>query len=69
MLIIRKYENKGLHYAHFESERRKNFRRLDMERKMRRRLERIARAEEEKGNKIWIGFGRLKIGEIWWRWL
>lgn len=39
------------------------------ERKMRRRLERIARAEEEKGNKVWIGYGRLKIGEIWWRWL
>lgn len=38
------------------------------ERKMRWSLEKIARAEEEKGIRVWIGYGRIRIGESWWRW-
>ena len=38
------------------------------ERKMRWRLKKIARTEEEKGNRVWLGYGRIRIGESWWRW-
>lgn len=38
------------------------------ERKMRWRLEEIARNEERKGGKVGIGYGKIKIGEQWWKW-
>lgn len=38
------------------------------ERRMRWRLEEIARREERKGEKVWIGYGRIRIGEQWWKW-
>ena len=38
------------------------------ERKMRWRLEEIARMEEEKGNRVRIGYGRIRINDRWWRW-
>lgn len=22
-----------------------------------------------KGNRVWIGYGKIKIGEKWWRWM
>ncbi|XP_036148383.1 golgin subfamily A member 6-like protein 7 [Monomorium pharaonis] len=37
------------------------------ERKMRWRLERIARVEE-KGMKVWLGYRRIRIGDSWWKW-
>ncbi|KMQ92891.1 hypothetical protein RF55_7067 [Lasius niger] len=36
------------------------------ERKMRWRLEEIAREEERSGRRVWMGYG--KIDEIWWKW-
>ncbi|EZA56067.1 hypothetical protein X777_03894 [Ooceraea biroi] len=39
-----------------------------MERKMRWRLEEIAREEERKGKRVWIGYGRIRIEEQWWKW-
>ncbi|XP_036143369.1 golgin subfamily A member 6-like protein 7 [Monomorium pharaonis] len=38
------------------------------ERRMRWRLEKIARVEEEKGNRVWLGYGRIRIGDYWWKW-
>ncbi|XP_050452132.1 coiled-coil domain-containing protein 70-like [Cataglyphis hispanica] len=38
------------------------------ERRMRWRLEGIAREEEKKGRKVWIGYGKIRIDEKWWRW-
>jgi len=38
------------------------------ERKMRWRLEEIARLEEGKGRKVWVGYGKIKIDEVWWKW-
>jgi len=38
------------------------------ERKMRWKLEEIAKKEEKEGRKIWIGYGKIRIGEQWWRW-
>lgn len=38
------------------------------ERKMRWRLEQIAREEERMGNKVWLRYGKIRIGEQWWRW-
>ncbi|KAL6418757.1 hypothetical protein ACFW04_011804 [Cataglyphis niger] len=35
------------------------------ERKMRWRLEGIAREEEKKGRKIWIGYGKIRIDDKW----
>ncbi|KAL6419185.1 hypothetical protein ACFW04_014058 [Cataglyphis niger] len=37
-------------------------------RRMRWSLERIAREEEKKGRKVWIGYGKIRIDEKWWRW-
>lgn len=31
-------------------------------------LEKIAREEEERGKRVWITHGRIKIDNIWWRW-
>ncbi|EZA61670.1 hypothetical protein X777_10502 [Ooceraea biroi] len=39
-----------------------------IERKMRWRLEEIAREEERKGRRVWIGYGRIRIEEQWWKW-
>jgi len=38
------------------------------ERKMRWKLEEIAKKEEREGKKVSIGYGKIKIGEQWWRW-
>ncbi|KAL6418362.1 hypothetical protein ACFW04_012184 [Cataglyphis niger] len=38
------------------------------ERRMRWSLERIAKEEKRKGRKVWIGYGKIKIDEKWWRW-
>ncbi|EZA62843.1 hypothetical protein X777_01158 [Ooceraea biroi] len=38
------------------------------ERKMRWRLQEIAREEERKGRKVWIGYGKIRIDNQWWRW-
>lgn len=38
------------------------------ERRMRWRLEEIARKEESAGRKVRIGYGRIRIGNTWWRW-
>lgn len=38
------------------------------ERKMRWSLEEIARGEERKGNKVGLGYGKIRINEQWWRW-
>ncbi|KAL6417325.1 hypothetical protein ACFW04_014576 [Cataglyphis niger] len=38
------------------------------ERRMRWSLERIAKEEERKSKKVWIGYGKIRIDEKWWRW-
>ncbi|KAL6416393.1 hypothetical protein ACFW04_011573 [Cataglyphis niger] len=38
------------------------------ERRMRWSLERIAKEEEKKGRKVWIGYGKIRIDEKWWKW-
>lgn len=38
------------------------------ERKMRWRLEDIARIEERRGNRVWVSYGKIRINEQWWRW-
>jgi len=38
------------------------------DRKMRWKLEEIARIEEGKGRKVWIGYGKIRIEDKWWRW-
>lgn len=37
------------------------------ERKMRWMLGEIARKKEEKGKRVWISYGKIKIDNIWWR--
>jgi hypothetical protein len=38
------------------------------ERKMRWKLEEIARKKERKGRGTWLGYGRIRIDEQWWKW-
>ncbi|XP_011861568.1 PREDICTED: coiled-coil domain-containing protein 70-like [Vollenhovia emeryi] len=38
------------------------------ERKMKWKLEEIAREEEKEGKSVWIRYGRVRIDNIWWRW-
>jgi len=38
------------------------------QRKMRWKLEEIARREERRGKQVRIGYGKIKTGEHWWRW-
>ncbi|RLU19487.1 hypothetical protein DMN91_008044 [Ooceraea biroi] len=38
------------------------------ERRMRWKLEEIAREEEKNGKRVWIGYGKIKIDEKWWKW-
>lgn len=38
------------------------------ERKIKWRLEEIAREEEKTGNEVKIEYGRIKINEEWWIW-
>lgn len=38
------------------------------ERKMKWKIEEIARKEERKGRRVWVGYGRIKIDEQWWSW-
>lgn len=35
---------------------------------MKRRLEEITREKERKGNKVWRGYGKLRINGEWWKW-
>lgn len=39
------------------------------ERKMRWKLEEIAKREMGRGKSVWIGYGRIRIDEKWWRWI
>lgn len=41
---------------------KKNYGRLNMERKMKWKLEEIARREEGKGKKVWLSYGKIRIG-------
>jgi len=38
------------------------------ERKMRWKLEEIARLEERKGKNVWVGYGKIRIEGQWWKW-
>lgn len=38
------------------------------ERRMRWKLEEIARVEEGQRRKVWVGYGKIKIDEVWWKW-
>jgi len=38
------------------------------ERKMRWKLEEIARMEERKGKRVWVGYGKIRIEGQLWRW-
>lgn len=31
-------------------------------------MKEIAREEEREGNRVWIGYGKIRINEQWWRW-
>lgn len=39
------------------------------ERKIRWKLEEIARKEMSKEKKVWIGYDKIRIEEKWWRWM
>lgn len=39
------------------------------ERKIRWKLEEIARKEVSKEKKVWIGYDKIRIEEKWWRWM
>lgn len=28
----------------------------------------IARKKEGRGNKVWMGYGKIRINEQWWKW-
>lgn len=32
------------------------------------RGDRGARVEEGKGRKVWVGYGKIKTDELWWKW-
>lgn len=38
------------------------------ERRMRWKIREIAKGEEEKGNKVWVGDNRILINGEWWVW-
>lgn len=38
------------------------------ERKMKWRIEETAETERKKGNRMWMGYGKIRINEQWWRW-
>lgn len=38
------------------------------ERKTRWKLQEIARSEEERGRKVWVRQGRIRINKQWWKW-
>lgn len=38
------------------------------ERKIKWKLEEIARSEEGRGKKVWVSYGKIRIGEEWWIW-
>lgn len=38
------------------------------ERRMKWRLQEIARREEKKGKRAWVGYGKIRIDGEWWRW-
>lgn len=37
------------------------------EKRMRWRLEGIARSEERKGRRAWVGYERIRMREQWWK--
>lgn len=38
------------------------------ERKIKWKLEEIARKEEREGKQVWVGYGKIRINERWWKW-
>lgn len=38
------------------------------ERKMKWKVEEIAEKERRKGNRVWTGYGKIRINEKWWKW-
>ncbi|KAM0727873.1 hypothetical protein ACS0PU_005342 [Formica fusca] len=38
------------------------------ERRMRWLIESVARREREKGKRVWVGYGKVQINGIWWKW-
>lgn len=38
------------------------------ERNMRWKLEEIAREEERREMRVWLSYGRIRIGKKWWTW-
>lgn len=34
---------------------------------MRWKLVDIAKGEEKRGNRVWLGYGKIKINKKWWR--
>jgi hypothetical protein len=38
------------------------------ERKIRWKIREIAEEERRKGGRVWIGYGKIRINEGWWRW-
>lgn len=38
------------------------------ERRVRWKLGEVARREQAVGNRVWVKGGRIRIGELWWRW-
>lgn len=38
------------------------------ERKIKWKIREIAEEERNKGSRVWTGYGKIKINEIWWRW-
>lgn len=41
---------------------------MAMERKMKWKLEDIAREQERLGKKVWVSYGKLSIDGVWWFW-
>lgn len=41
---------------------------FDGERRMRCKLEKIARKEEREGKRVWIGYGKIRINKEQWIW-
>lgn len=31
-------------------------------------MEDIARMEEKKGKRVWVGYDKIRINDQWWRW-
>lgn len=38
-------------------------------RRMTWNLKEVARKEEREGKRMWIGYGKIRINDKWWRWV